>query len=301
MKNLLSIVLLLAAQTFALAQIKGNGNLVTKTFGIEGLQNLEVGLYAKVIVDMKAEAIMQISAEENLMSLISTQLHGDRLKLDQKEWIQPQKQITIKIGAPDLKRIQQNTHESTLVTNISIEEFRAMAIVGTIRLEGEVKRLSASAETGNIDATALKTSEVQVNVWGPGRILLDAPEKISGKTSDDGKIVYQSGQPKVSVKMRNGGTVQSAAASSTDEVYAPFIKFKLENNSDKRINAYVRGPKADGSYFGYGFPMNPGQVREKDWSVGSKVYRVSKLGTRKLILEIKAGDEGKTVRMFSED
>jgi len=48
---------------------------------------------------------------------------------------------------------------------------------------------------------------------------------------------------------------------------ARFINFRLKNNSLKRINAYVRGPKPDGSHFSYGFPMLPGQVRKKDWSV----------------------------------
>ena len=44
--------------------------------------------------------------------------------------------------------------------------------------------------------------------------------------------------------------------------------------------------------------MNPGQKRKKDWSIGSKVYQVSKLGTRKLLVTIKAEDEGQVVKMF---
>ena len=79
---------------------------------------------------------------------------------------------------------------------------------------------------------------------------------------------------------------------------ARFIKFKIKNNSLNRIQCYVEGPKPNGGKFSYGFPMNPGQTRDKDWSVGSKVYRVTGLGTRKLLYEIKASDEGQVVKLY---
>ena len=79
---------------------------------------------------------------------------------------------------------------------------------------------------------------------------------------------------------------------------ARFIQFKVKNNSKNRINCYVVGPKPDGSKFSYGFPMRAGQVREKDWSVGSKVFRVTAIGTRKLLREITAEDEGQVVNLY---
>ncbi|HAA13006.1 MAG TPA: hypothetical protein DCE41_15470, partial [Cytophagales bacterium] len=77
-----------------------------------------------------------------------------------------------------------------------------------------------------------------------------------------------------------------------------FIQFQLRNNSGKRIHCYVSGPKPQGGRFSYGFPMNPGQTRDKDWSIGSKVYLVSAIGTRKLLYEIKAEDEGQVVKLY---
>ena len=69
----------------------------------------------------------------------------------------------------------------------------------------------------------------------------------------------------------------------------------------KRINCYVKGPKPDGSYFSYGFPMMPGQSRSKSWSVGSKVYKVGKLGGKKLLTEIEAEDEGQVVTLYQKN
>ncbi len=63
------------------------------------------------------------------------------------------------------------------------------------------------------------------------------------------------------------------------------------------MNCYVKGPKPDGSYFSYGFRMFPGQVRKKNWSIGSKIYRVSSLGTKKLLTEVLESDENKVVKL----
>ena len=77
-----------------------------------------------------------------------------------------------------------------------------------------------------------------------------------------------------------------------------WISFKIKNNSPKRNNFTVRGPKADGSYFGYGFPMNPHAVKKEKWSVGTKIYSQTKLGFKKLLVEITAEDEGKVIELF---
>jgi hypothetical protein len=44
--------------------------------------------------------------------------------------------------------------------------------------------------------------------------------------------------------------------------------------------------------------MNPGQVRKKNWTIGSKVYRVTKLGLRKLMAEVVASNEGKVLKLY---
>lgn len=80
-----------------------------------------------------------------------------------------------------------------------------------------------------------------------------------------------------------------------------WISFKIKNNSWNRNNFYVVGPKADGTRFSYGFPMMPGKVKKERWTVGTKIYRVNKVGFRKLLVTIKADDQGKTVKLFPKE
>lgn len=77
-----------------------------------------------------------------------------------------------------------------------------------------------------------------------------------------------------------------------------YMDLRIKNNSSNRLNAYVKGPKPDGHFFSYGFPMWPGQVRRERWTIGTKVYRTTSLGLRKELITIKATHDHKVVPLY---
>ena len=58
------------------------------------------------------------------------------------------------------------------------------------------------------------------------------------------------------------------------------------------------GPKQDGSKFGYGFPMMPYATRKETWTIGTKVYKVNKIGLKKLLVTINKDNENQVVKLF---
>lgn len=299
MKYVLGLCLLFILQ-LGTAQVKGNKDITTKSYAVEGLTNIQIHLYAKIEIDAAGKEGMTITADANLLDLIDTEMDHGRLVLGQKKWIQPSQDIVIKIGAPGLEQIQQSTHETTIVKNINRKSFRAMALVGEISLEGKVEELRASVEVGEVDATKLQAPLVDVNLWGWGKIKLGAPEAITGIVKNGGTVLYKSDVTKVKVRQSNDGRVLNPKQElAIKNPSAEFIDVKIKNNSPQRIQAYVVGPKPDGRKFSYGFPINPGQVKKEKWSVGTKVYRVSKIGTKKKLIEITKADEGKVVSLYA--
>lgn len=300
MKYVLGFCLLFTLQ-FGTAQVKGNQKIITKNYAVEGLTNIQVHLYAKIEIDAAAEEGMTITADANLLDLIDTEIVHGRLVLGQKKWIQPSQGIVIKIGAPALEQIQQSTHETTFVKNINRKSFRAMALVGEISLEGSVQELRASGEVGVVDATKMQAAVVDVNLWSWGKIKLATPEAITGIVENGGTVFYESDATQVKVRKSNDGKVLNPSQQvAMKDPSAVFIDVKIKNNSPNRIQAYVVGPKPDGRKFSYGFPINPGQVKKEKWSVGTKVYRVSKIGTKKKLIEITKADEGKVVSLYAK-
>ena len=300
MRYFLSLVFTLTFLA-ATAQVKGNKKITTKTFSINEINRIDIHLYADVIVDCAAKESMTITADENLMDLIGVSADHGRLVLDQVEWIKPSQDIQIRIGAPNLNQIQQSTHERVLVKNIQTSSFRAMALVGEIVVEGEAKELRASGEVGIVNAENFTAAKVNVNLWGWGKIKLNTPDLIEGIVKDGGTVLHKGENTKVKVRKSGDGKVLNPAQEvALKNPSAEFIDIKIKNNSPNRIQAYVVGPKPDGRKFSYGFPINAGQVKKEKWSVGTKVYRVSKVGTKKKLVEITKEDEGQVVPLYSE-
>jgi len=98
------------------------------------------------------------------------------------------------------------------------------------------------------------------------------------------------------IKVKGDSEVVSAQAAKTATQKIDYIDFKLFNNSGERIQAYVKGPR--GKRFSYGFPLNPLQKRRENWPIGSKVYKVSKIGTRTLLATIEETDADGVVKLF---
>ncbi len=95
-------------------------------------------------------------------------------------------------------------------------------------------------------------------------------------------------------------TFAQSEVEKIDKDTPKFINFKIENNSFNRNYFVVIGPKPNGRKFSYGFPMMPQATRKEYWTTGTKVYKVNKLGLRKLLISIKPENENKTVKLFKK-
>jgi hypothetical protein len=292
MKKLL-ILLILTSSTLV-AQVKGNKTIETKTYNITNLKELKVNLYAKITVDQSLSESMQISADSNLFDKIDTEIVDGTLNLNQLEWIQPSQKIVIKIGAPKLERLETGTHETLYLNNVNADYLNIMALVGKVIASGKVKQFNVGVELGEVDASKLISEKVRANIWGRGKAIVYAKDEIYSIVKNDGRLVLAN-----TPKSLKGDTKKAIAKTKKSmNKNLTWISFKIKNNSWNRNNFVVVGPKKDGSSFSYGFPMMPGLTRKEKWSVGTKVYKVNRIGLRKLLVEIKADDEDKTVKLF---
>jgi len=293
MKKLMGLLLLVG--TTGLAQVKGNKEIVTKTIQIEGLTDLEMGLYANVIIDQNAESQMVITTDSNLQDLIDTEVVDGKLKLSQLEWIQPSQRIKVTIGAPTLKRLEVGINETVLLKNVDCDNIALMALNGKIIVSGTANSAGIGAENGMIDASNLNLKKAFVNIWGKGKAIVNATDLVESKLDKYARLEF------VKEPLKVKGDVHKVSSTKKEAfAKAQYIDIKIKNNSWNRAQFVVKGPKADGSYFGYGFPMMPGAIKKERWTVGTKVYKVKKLGLKKLLVTITEKDKGRTIKLFEE-
>ena len=292
MKKLL--LLLVFTSSTLIGQIKGNKSIETRTFDIPNLKELKVNLYAKITIDQSLTNGMQITADSNLFHLIDTKITNGKLNLNQLEWIQPSQKIIINIGSPSLEKIITGTHETLFLNNVKRDSLDIMALIGKVVVSGVVNNLTVGVELGEVAASKLTAKNAKINIWGRGKATVFVTNKIFSKVKKEGRLILAN-----TPKLLKGDTKKAIAKTEKNKnKKVIWIPFKIKNNSWNRNNFVVIGPKKDGSSFSYGFPMMPGTTRKENWSVGSKVYKVNRLGIRKLLVEIKEEDKGKTVKLF---
>jgi len=292
MKKLIIICFLISFS--GTAQVRGNKEIETRNFKIANLETLKVNFYANIIVDNSAEEGMSITMDSNLFDKMNTEMDENTLHLDQLKWVQPSQEVVIKIGAPNLKRVEKGTHQTLRIINVDNDYLNVMAFVGKIIVKGKTEQFNIGAENGTVDASKLKAENVRVNIWGWGKAKVYAENELYSILKQDAQLEVVN-SPK---KLRGDSKRYLAKAEKMEKSDVKWIKFKIKNNSWNRNSFFVVGPKQDGSKFSYGFPMMPGSTRKENWSTGTKVYKVNKLGLRKLLVTIKAEDEGKTVKLF---
>lgn len=292
MKKIILITLLVSFGVKA--QTKGNKNIITKTFDIKNITSIKVNLYAKILVDQNLEEGLTITTDKNLFDKIAKEVVNGELNLDQISWIQPSKDIIVKIGAPNLKRLEQGTQDVTEI-NLNNEEIRLVAPLGSIVVKGRVENLSLGIENGLINASEAIAKNVKLNIWGYGKAKIYASNKVESKISKKGRLEIVN-EP---MSIDNEAKKAIARYEKIKNSDIQWINFTLKNNSWNRQRLFVVGPKKDGNKFSYGFSMMPGATRKENWTTGTKVYKVNNLGLRKLLVTVKAENESQKVNLFN--
>ena len=203
----------------------------------------------------------------------------------------------ITIGAPNLKRVEQDTHGTLQIINLQNEYLNIMAPLGKVVVSGNTKQLNIGAENGEVDASKLIAENARVNIWGWGKAKVHVENEIYSILKEDAKLEIVNTPKKLT-----GDTKRALKKKKRiEESDIKWISFKIKNNSWNRNHFVVVGPKKNGGRFSYGFPMMPGFSKKERWTTGTKVYKVNKLGLRKLLVTIKANDEGKIVKLFEKE
>lgn len=282
----------------SIAQVKGNKTIETKAFPFENVETIKIDLYANITIDNSAKEHLEITADANLFKYIDTEIVDGTIHFSQLKWIQPSQKINIKIGAPYLKQVIHDTHDTTIITNVNNDELRVNANIGKVIIDGKTKTLRLATEIGQINATTTEADKVYVNIWGSGTVKVNPKSYLWADVSNDGKLLYTQLPEDNTIKTKSGGMAFTTSDYKIKKEEVKWISFKIKNNSRNRHNFMVRGPKADGSFFGYGFPMMPNAKRKEKWSVGTKIYKQTTLGFKKLLVVITADDEGEVVNLF---
>lgn len=280
MKSLLCFVAVLFSLS-GWAQINGNKNVTTLRFPADGLEELWINLNIDIeVITTGDESYIEVTTDENIIPYINLETRNGKLELDQKKWIESSGTFKVKIVAPDLKAINNDSWVDLSVQLSGQEKFIVRSTISEITVNGDVNLIEVETENSEINLTDLKFQSIESSVLGNGKIIVTESKQLN----------------------KNGATtLREIELKKQLPIFANarFIDLRIKNNRNQSFSAYVKGPKKDGSYFSYGLNFYRNQIKKERWSVGTKLYKVNRKGHKSEIYTVKPEDEGKIVDLWN--
>ena len=189
--------------------VRGNGNLTEETRKIENFSKIDAAGAFSIKIKVGEDPSLKISAEENLMHLIRTDVRRNTLIIDTKKNISPRKEIRIYITTPELNSIDCSGANNVTAYNIDSDNFDVdLSGAGSIKLSGDVNRLKAEISgAGNISAKHLKANRVAISVSGAASADVYAAEYLDASVSGVGSIDYYGDPKKTNTRVSGVGSI----------------------------------------------------------------------------------------------
>lgn len=235
MKRSLSI--LLFAMSFFLLHscgdcIKGSGSLKEETRTLKAFDELELNASANVVLRpvVGTDPLkIVVSAQENLLPFISTNVSGSTLKINYDECISATEKIVVTVDVRNLKKVSQNgSGDISSVGTIKAKELSVnqngsgdaeldvdldkLSISsrgsGDIKLSGHANLLEIGNKgSGNVESFSLKSNNVNVKNAGSGDIEINVREKLSARLTGSGDITYEGNPQTIDQKASGSGKI----------------------------------------------------------------------------------------------
>lgn len=213
--------------------VRGTGNIVTESRRVSGINSVELSGVGTLIIEQGDTESLEITAEENLMPYLETQIVGGDLRLGIKQFvnIQPTEEITfrllvknlnaietsglgnVKIGSfnADRLRIEISGSGKVTIDNLQAEDLNLeISGLGDIFLAGKVEeqRIELSG-AGSYQAKGLESNMADVTISGTGNVVIWVLEKLDVELSGAGKVEYY-GSPFLNSEISGIGQLISA-------------------------------------------------------------------------------------------
>ena len=231
---LLLLVLSVSACGFPLryTQVRGNGKITSESRNVIGFNSIELSGIGTLIIEQGEEESLEVTAEENLMRYLRSDVRGSSLKLGMEEFIslQPTEDIIYRLSVKNLQNIETSGLGSVEIEYLETEQLEIeisgsgkivignligdrliieISGLGDVDVAGKVEdqRVKLSG-AGNYDATDLQSVSAKLDISGTGRANLWVTETLDVDLSGAGTITYY-GDPNVHSEMSGLGEIKS--------------------------------------------------------------------------------------------
>ncbi|OHB33080.1 MAG: hypothetical protein A2X84_02570 [Desulfuromonadaceae bacterium GWC2_58_13] len=187
----------------------GSGTLKTENRELPPFHALDIDGAFSVTITCQQEQELSVSADDNLLPLITTEVQNGTLRITTRKPICTSNPLTVTMSVATLESIKSGGANGFSITALNSPSLKVnLSGAGNMSVEGKTKDLAVVLEgASEIHASELRAVQVDVSISGAGSAEVFASEALNAEISGVGDIRY-GGQPAKVVRNITGwGTV----------------------------------------------------------------------------------------------
>ncbi len=210
----------------------GSGVVVTETQQVSGVQDIHLKGQGRIILRQGEAETLTVEAEDNVMSLIETEVRGDNLTLKFDtglfRTVIPRKGIKYFLTLSSPRKVTISGSGSLDVNDIAVDQFTtrvngsANGSIQNINADKLISDINGSGKflitgsvfeqsveisgTGNYRAKDLISEIAGVEISGSGKAEINVRQELDVQISGSGEILYH-GNPRISQRISGSGKI----------------------------------------------------------------------------------------------
>lgn len=191
---------------------RGSGNIKTESRQVSGFSSVEVSGSAKLIVEQGAVESLSVTADDNLLQYLTSEVNGSKLTLGTKgnTSISPTAPITYTLSVKKLNEIGASGSVNVDAKGIQTDSL-AVAVSGSanISISGQSPdQKIAISGSADYQAGNFNTKDTSISISGSAKAVVAVSDRLDVKVSGSGDVRYI-GKPEVTKDISGAGSVEA--------------------------------------------------------------------------------------------
>lgn len=191
--------------------VSGSGNVVTETREVSGFTAVTLQGFGEVIIDQNGSETLTVTADDNFMEHIFTEVRGDTLFIRNTEGVvfTDVTELTFHIDAAALDSVELSGAGSMNISNLDTDRWQVtLPGAGSITVAGQATEQTVELSgAGSYQAAELVSQEATIKSSGAGSAVVQVSDSLDVTIDGLGHVEYI-GDPEVTQEINGVGSVR---------------------------------------------------------------------------------------------
>ncbi|HEX3483370.1 MAG TPA: head GIN domain-containing protein [Kofleriaceae bacterium] len=189
--------------------VPGSGNAKTETRTVPAFSAVEVTGPIDADIAIGPEPRVEITGDDNIVPLITSDVHGDRLEIGTRKNIRTSVHLIARITVPRLTGVTLTGSGDITAHGVQSDRLRVtLSGSGTIRADGTAREAEVElVGSGTVALDKLAAERASVSVSGSGDVAIAAGKALDVSITGSGDVTYR-GDPELKKQITGSGNVR---------------------------------------------------------------------------------------------